>query len=241
MNADWVPGGHQPSHKANHHHHFITTRRSYASVVLGVVILSVRLSVRHTRALWLIQRTYRRYFYTTWKGNPSSQMWFFVQLCSSWHDFNWLKSSRGPSAIAELLVIITQPVSWYSFPVRHVPTRPSKPANAQTESTDITNLVIVSRHRRISYGSAKPGVATRQSQPSVFVSVLAGKTVVQHVYMTTGTWQSTNGKIRLKHANIHRANKKATDNQHAHNTLHVYRHVRHAPINWVSSGARQPM
>ena len=31
-------------------------------------------------------------------------MWFFVQLCSSWQDFNWLKASRGPSAIAELLV-----------------------------------------------------------------------------------------------------------------------------------------
>jgi len=57
-------------------------RASYANAVLGVVILSVRLSIRHTRALWLIQRTYRRYFYTTWKGNPSSQMWFFVQLCN---------------------------------------------------------------------------------------------------------------------------------------------------------------
>jgi len=56
--------------------------------------------------LWLIQRTYRRYFYTTWKGSPSSQMWFFVQLCSSWQDFNWFKASRGPSAIAELLVKI---------------------------------------------------------------------------------------------------------------------------------------
>ena len=65
---------------------------------------SVRPSVCHTRASWLIQRTYRRYFYTTWKGNPSSQMWFFIQLCSSWQDFNWLKASRGPSAIAELLV-----------------------------------------------------------------------------------------------------------------------------------------
>ena len=31
-------------------------------------------------------------------------MWFFVQLCSSWQDFNWVKASRGPSAIAELLV-----------------------------------------------------------------------------------------------------------------------------------------
>ena len=87
-----------------------TARRSYASAVLGVVILSVCLSVHlsvcHTRAFWLIQRTYRRYFYTTWKGNPSSQMWFFVQLCSSWQDFNWLKGSRGLSAAAELLVIV---------------------------------------------------------------------------------------------------------------------------------------
>jgi len=49
-----------------------TTRRSYASAVLGVVILSVCLSiclsVCHMRALWLIQRTYRRYFYTTWRA-----------------------------------------------------------------------------------------------------------------------------------------------------------------------------
>jgi len=40
-----------------------------------------------------------------WNGNPSSQMWFFIQLCSTWQDLNWLKASRGPSAIAELLVI----------------------------------------------------------------------------------------------------------------------------------------
>jgi len=65
-----------------------TARRIYASVVLGVVILSVRqsvfpsvcLSICHTRALWLIQRTYRQYFYTTWKGNPSS----FLPPNSGW-------------------------------------------------------------------------------------------------------------------------------------------------------------
>jgi len=79
-------------------------RRSYASAVLGVVILSVCPSVCHTHAFWLIQRTYRRYFYTTWKSNPSSQTWFFVQLCSSWQDFNWLKGSRGLSAAAEHLL-----------------------------------------------------------------------------------------------------------------------------------------
>ena len=62
----------------------ITAWRSYASVVFGVVILSVRPSVHpsvcHTRALWLIQRTYRRYFCTTWKGNPSS----FLPPNSGW-------------------------------------------------------------------------------------------------------------------------------------------------------------
>jgi len=93
-----------------------TARGSYASTVLGVVILSVRLFVCHTHALWLIQRTYRRYFYTIWKGNPSSRMWFFVQLCSSWQNFNWLKASRGPSAIAELLVTSVAPVVVTSVP-----------------------------------------------------------------------------------------------------------------------------
>jgi len=29
---------------------------------------------------------------------------FLVQQCSNWHDFNWHSASRGPSAIAELLV-----------------------------------------------------------------------------------------------------------------------------------------
>jgi len=63
-----------------------TARHSYASAFLGIVImsvrpsvrasvcLSVRLSVCHTRALRLIQRTYRRYFYTAWESNPSSSL-----------------------------------------------------------------------------------------------------------------------------------------------------------------------
>jgi len=34
-------------------------------------------------------------------------MWFFVQLCSSWKDFNWLRAYRSPYVIAELLVEIT--------------------------------------------------------------------------------------------------------------------------------------
>ena len=43
-------------------------------------------------------------------------MWFFVQLCSSWQDSNWLRASRGPSAIAELLVInltVAAACNWY--------------------------------------------------------------------------------------------------------------------------------
>ena len=31
----------------------------------------------------------------------------FVQMCSSWQDVNWHSASRGPSAIAELLVIFS--------------------------------------------------------------------------------------------------------------------------------------
>jgi len=30
--------------------------------------------------------------------------WFFVQMCSSWQDFNWHSASRDPSAMTELLV-----------------------------------------------------------------------------------------------------------------------------------------
>jgi len=45
-----------------------TARRSYASAVLGVVILSVC----HKRALWLIQRTYGNIFIQHERGNPSS-------------------------------------------------------------------------------------------------------------------------------------------------------------------------
>jgi len=41
----------------------ITARSSYATAVLGVVILSV--CHASFTALWLIQRTYRRHFYTT--------------------------------------------------------------------------------------------------------------------------------------------------------------------------------
>ena len=45
---------------------------NYASAVLAVVILSVRLSVHHTRALWQNQTMHYGYFDTTRKGNHSS-------------------------------------------------------------------------------------------------------------------------------------------------------------------------
>jgi len=47
--------------KQQYNYNVFTARCSYASAVLAVVILSVCLSVCHTRALWLIQRTYWRY------------------------------------------------------------------------------------------------------------------------------------------------------------------------------------
>jgi len=31
------------------------------------------------------------------------QMWFFVQLCSSWQAFSWHSSSRGPSVVVEFI------------------------------------------------------------------------------------------------------------------------------------------
>jgi len=68
-------------HRTPHYLHFASPFCRYASAVfMGVVILFVCPSVRHTRALWLIQRTHRRHFYTTWKGNPSS----FLPLNSGW-------------------------------------------------------------------------------------------------------------------------------------------------------------
>ena len=53
--------------------------RSWVSKFCLSVCLSVHQSV--TRALWLIQRTYLRYFYTIWKSNCSS---FFVTQIGWW-------------------------------------------------------------------------------------------------------------------------------------------------------------
>jgi len=39
------------------------------------------------------------------------QMPFFIQLCSSWQDFNWYSMSRGHSVIAEPLVYMCQMTS----------------------------------------------------------------------------------------------------------------------------------
>ena len=49
-----------------------TARRSYASAVLGVVIVFVCLSVCHTRALWQNQTMHCGYLDTTRTGNHSS-------------------------------------------------------------------------------------------------------------------------------------------------------------------------
>jgi len=78
-------------------------RRGCASAVLGVVILSVRVSVCQKRALWLIQRSYRRYFYTTWKDNLSS----FLPPNSGWwatslFTFNGRSKWPTPSKIAHV-------------------------------------------------------------------------------------------------------------------------------------------
>jgi len=51
--------------------HF-TTRSSYASAVLGIIILSVCLFVCHTRTFWRNERTHCLYFDITWKSNHSS-------------------------------------------------------------------------------------------------------------------------------------------------------------------------
>ena len=40
------------------------------------------------------------------------QMGFFVQLYSSWQDFNWHSASRGPSTIAERLVLCVNVHTW---------------------------------------------------------------------------------------------------------------------------------
>jgi len=58
---------------------------------------SVCLSVRHMHALWLIQRTYRQYFYTTWKRNP-----LMPKILAK---FQWGHPRRGRHSI--LLVQIT--------------------------------------------------------------------------------------------------------------------------------------
>jgi len=56
-----------------------TARHSYASVVLGVIILSVC----HTRALWLIQSTYRRYFLYHMKGQSLLVKCDFSYSCAA--------------------------------------------------------------------------------------------------------------------------------------------------------------
>jgi len=55
-------------------------KETWDLVVIRNSVRLICLSVCHTRALWLIQITYWRYFYTIWKGNPSS----FLPPNSGW-------------------------------------------------------------------------------------------------------------------------------------------------------------
>ena len=93
-----------------------TARSSYCSAVLGIVILSVRPSirpsVRHTRALWRKYRTYYWYFDTTSKGHCS-----FLTLTEVWTVGNVpfhlkfaLKLMHPPSEKRRL-----QPISAYNI------------------------------------------------------------------------------------------------------------------------------
>ena len=97
----------------------ITARRNYASAVLGVVILSVCPSVCHTRALWLIQRTYRRYFYTKWKGSPSfmpSKQWLVGDV--PFH-LKWAIEVTYPrSKIAHVVIFPPNKRNFYRFAIR---------------------------------------------------------------------------------------------------------------------------
>ena len=132
---------HFPQTVTEHIRFLVFTARRYASAVLGVVILSicpsVCPSVWHTRALWLIQRTYRRYFDTTWKGTPSS----FLPPNSGWwatSPSTWNGRSNDPPfknrsrrqistcnvstvRASEKSSIMTNRKSYTGFPTSHQP------------------------------------------------------------------------------------------------------------------------
>ena len=54
---------------------------------------------------WSIESRHIRCPSTSFTCYKSLQMRFFLQLCSIWHDFNWNGTSRGPSAIALVIVM----------------------------------------------------------------------------------------------------------------------------------------
>ena len=84
-----------------------TVRSSYASAVLGIVILSVCLSVCHRHAWWRNYRTYCRYFDITWKGSHSSFL-TLTEVAGSFHLKFELKLTH-PSKKRRL-----QPISAYN-------------------------------------------------------------------------------------------------------------------------------
>ena len=70
------------------------------------------------------------------------QMWFFVQLCSIWQDFDWRSASRCLSVIAELLV--TKCASQRDFKQLQRPWRLLKVTDNWLQSTGhISSPVIV--------------------------------------------------------------------------------------------------
>ena len=74
-----------------------TARSSYASAVLGIVILAVCLSVCHTRALWRNERTYCQYFDIKWKGNQSSFLIPYQKTLVSDVPFQWNLRLKWPT------------------------------------------------------------------------------------------------------------------------------------------------
>ena len=69
-----------------------------------------------------------------------------LQLCSSWQDFDWNSASRGPSAIAELLVgkEEVRHFAWWRFTLNSRSVTISVSCQWQTERYDVTGNVVTS-------------------------------------------------------------------------------------------------
>ena len=82
----WVVSNHVCQHKlmdegvGRQHHSCPVSNMQYSATTWMFPCNAVFPCNYHTRALWLIQRAYRRYFCTGWQGNPSS----FLPPNSGW-------------------------------------------------------------------------------------------------------------------------------------------------------------